>query len=126
MFKAAQRSHQVWMTVSKCSEETPIAELACSFCGKTSEQVRRLIAGPRVYICDECVDLCNEIIEREVERESGAGRPPAAAAVAVNLLATCVLCRLPKPNDELVGIPDRGFICAVCAQLVRDAFETQE
>jgi ATP-dependent Clp protease ATP-binding subunit ClpA len=45
---------------------------ACSFCGKTSAQVRRLIAGPGVYICDECIDLCNEIIAEEAETEPGA------------------------------------------------------
>ena len=39
--------------------------LKCSFCGKSQKQVKRLIAGPGVYICDECIDLCNEIIEEE-------------------------------------------------------------
>lgn len=42
-------------------------QLKCSFCGKNQEQVRRLIAGPNVYICDECVELCDEIIQEEVE-----------------------------------------------------------
>ena len=41
--------------------------LKCSFCGKTQDQVRKLIAGPGVYICEQCVDLCNEIIEDELE-----------------------------------------------------------
>ncbi len=40
--------------------------LKCSFCGKTQEQVKRLIAGPNVYICDECIELCNEILEEEL------------------------------------------------------------
>ncbi len=40
--------------------------LKCSFCGKSQKQVRKLIAGPRVYICDECIELCNEIIEEEL------------------------------------------------------------
>ena len=40
--------------------------LSCSFCGKTQRQVTKLISGPGVYICDECVDLCNDIIEYEV------------------------------------------------------------
>ncbi|HXX39662.1 MAG TPA: ATP-dependent Clp protease ATP-binding subunit ClpX [bacterium] len=40
--------------------------LKCSFCGKTQEQVRKLVAGPGVYICDECIELCNEIIEEEL------------------------------------------------------------
>lgn len=39
--------------------------LKCSFCAKTQKQVRKLIAGPGVYICDECVELCNEIISEE-------------------------------------------------------------
>ena len=38
----------------------------CSFCGKSQKQVKKVIAGPGVYICDECIDLCNEIIEEEV------------------------------------------------------------
>ncbi len=44
--------------------------LKCSFCGKSQKQVKKLIAGPGVYICDECIDLCNEIIEEELQ-ESG-------------------------------------------------------
>ena len=44
--------------------------LKCSFCGKTQKQVRKLIAGPGVYICDECIDLCNEIIEEELTEPS--------------------------------------------------------
>jgi len=42
-------------------------QLKCSFCGKTQEQVKRLVAGPGVYICDECIELCSEIIEEEFE-----------------------------------------------------------
>ena len=44
--------------------------LKCSFCGKTQKQVKKLIAGPGVYICDECIDLCNEIIEEELTETS--------------------------------------------------------
>ncbi|RMG43725.1 MAG: ATP-dependent Clp protease ATP-binding subunit ClpX [Candidatus Dadabacteria bacterium] len=45
--------------------------LVCSFCNRTQEEVRKLIAGPSVYICDECIDLCNDIIAEEVEQEDG-------------------------------------------------------
>jgi len=45
-------------------------QLKCSFCGKTQDQVRRLVAGPGVYICDECIELCQEIIEEEFEESS--------------------------------------------------------
>ncbi|MGB3985675.1 MAG: ATP-dependent Clp protease ATP-binding subunit ClpX, partial [Limnochordia bacterium] len=47
-------------------------QLKCSFCGKQQEQVKRLIAGPGVYICDECIELCNEIIEEEFTEEHDA------------------------------------------------------
>lgn len=43
--------------------------LVCSFCNRTQEEVRKLIAGPSVYICDECIDLCNDIIAEEVQQE---------------------------------------------------------
>jgi ATP-dependent Clp protease ATP-binding subunit ClpX len=44
-------------------------ELVCSFCGKSQDEVKKLIAGPSVYICDECVSLCNEIIQEEYDQE---------------------------------------------------------
>lgn len=47
--------------------------LKCSFCGKTQKQVKKLIAGPGVYICDECIDLCNEILEDELAEASSLG-----------------------------------------------------
>ena len=56
--------------------------LKCSFCGKSQKQVKKLIAGPGVYICDECIDLCNEIIEEELAESSDLG-----------------LGQLPKPRE---------------------------
>jgi ATP-dependent Clp protease ATP-binding subunit ClpX len=47
--------------------------LKCSFCGKSQKQVKKLIAGPGVYICDECIDLCNEIIEEELSESPDVG-----------------------------------------------------
>jgi ATP-dependent Clp protease ATP-binding subunit ClpX len=52
------------MTLSETSEL-----LKCTFCGKSQKQVRKLIAGPSVYICDECIELCNEIIEEELGQQ---------------------------------------------------------
>jgi len=46
-------------------------QLKCSFCGKTQDQVKKLVAGPGVYICDECIELCNEIIEEELAEDIG-------------------------------------------------------
>ena len=48
--------------------------LYCSFCGKSQHEVRKLIAGPSVFICDECVELCNDIIREELEDKAQAGR----------------------------------------------------
>ena len=43
-------------------------DLLCSFCGKSQSEVKKLIAGPGVYICDECIELCNDIIAEEYEK----------------------------------------------------------
>ena len=54
--------------VTKASSD----KLSCSFCGKSQDDVKKLIAGPSVYICNECVDLCNDIIEEEIKSEDDA------------------------------------------------------
>ena len=53
------------------------ADLSCSFCGKSQKEVKKLIAGPTVYICDECIELCNDIIAEEYGQEEP---PPRASA----------------------------------------------
>jgi len=50
--------------------------LRCSFCGKSQNEVKKLIAGPTVYICNECIDICNEIISDDQQAETSASRPP--------------------------------------------------
>ena len=49
--------------------------LYCSFCGKSQHEVKKLIAGPSVFICDECIELCNDIIRDEVAAEAEQARP---------------------------------------------------
>ena len=61
-------------------------QLLCSFCGKSQRQVKKLIAGPGVYICDECIDLCNEIIDEELVE-------PAPSVPGLDLE------RLPRPEE---------------------------
>src|SRR5271170_4597341 len=68
--------------------------LKCSFCGKSQDQVKKLIAGPGVYICDECVDLCNEILDEELF-EGG----PAPGATGTQEGSTLTLTEIPKPHD---------------------------
>ena len=50
--------------------------LYCSFCGKSQHEVKKLIAGPSVFICDECIELCNDIIRDEVPAEGAPARAP--------------------------------------------------
>ncbi|MBU6187908.1 MAG: ATP-dependent Clp protease ATP-binding subunit ClpX, partial [Betaproteobacteria bacterium] len=57
------------MSEKKASGEKP---LYCSFCGKSQHEVRKLIAGPSVFICDECIELCNDIIRDEVQADTPA------------------------------------------------------
>src|SRR5260370_157997 len=57
--------------------------LSCSFCGKGQREVRKLIAGPTVYICDECIKLCNDIIADESEREEN--RPAVALPAPIEI-----------------------------------------
>jgi len=66
--------------------------LYCSFCGKSQHEVRKLIAGPSVFICDECVELCNDIIREELEEKGQAGRS-----------------QLPKPR-EIMDVLDQYVI----------------
>lgn len=82
------------------------SHLKCSFCGKSQEQVRKLIAGPGVYICDECVELCNEILDEELYEGQGraAAATPASAAsregpAKKSSRPRPTLAQLPKPAE---------------------------
>lgn len=115
------------MTDARPNEKDPAVKLqpSCSFCGKGQDQVRKIIAGPAVYICDECVDLCNELLEGECEHDTPASQAPREPAI-FDLDSRCVLCHLPKASEELLAIPDRGFICTVCVEAVTSAAEERE
>jgi ATP-dependent Clp protease ATP-binding subunit ClpX len=79
------------------------SHLKCSFCGKSQEQVRKLIAGPGVYICDECVDLCNEILDEELFNsappQSAQRKDPANEKRKTKTAANLNLNQIPKPRD---------------------------
>ncbi|MGD1702069.1 ATP-dependent protease ATP-binding subunit ClpX [Dapis sp. BLCC M229] len=81
------------------------SHLKCSFCGKSQEQVRKLIAGPGVYICDECVELCNEILDEELFDSNATGAqqpmprpapPPQKRGAATKRLS---VNQIPKPRE---------------------------
>ena len=81
--------------------------LKCSFCGKSQKQVKKLIAGPGVYICDECIDLCNEIIDEELSQPSELGFDELPKPEEINAFLDdyiiCLLYTSPSPRDGLLS-----------------------
>ncbi|MEM9091782.1 MAG: ATP-dependent protease ATP-binding subunit ClpX [Cyanobacteria bacterium P01_F01_bin.53] len=80
------------------------SHLKCSFCGKSQEQVRKLIAGPGVYICDECVDLCNEILDEELFDSNSSVAAPASRREQMperrrKSPSPIALNQIPKPRE---------------------------
>ncbi|MDP6196829.1 MAG: ATP-dependent protease ATP-binding subunit ClpX [Prochlorococcaceae cyanobacterium ETNP18_MAG_17] len=81
------------------------AHLKCSFCGKSQDQVRKLIAGPGVYICDECIDLCTEILDEELvdsqgnPRHSGEPSRKSGTAPQKSSKPAPTLASIPKPQE---------------------------
>jgi ATP-dependent Clp protease ATP-binding subunit ClpX len=102
------------------------SHLKCSFCGKSQEQVRKLIAGPGVYICDECVDLCNEILDEELFDSTGSSpqavpnrrdQPPEKRKTRTTPIT---MGQIPKPreikrhlDDHVVGQDDAKKVLSV-------------
>jgi ATP-dependent Clp protease ATP-binding subunit ClpX len=100
------------------------SHLKCSFCGKSQEQVRKLIAGPGVYICDECVDLCNEILDEELLDSSSPLQTPAPKAEPQQKRRArtggIVMQQIPKPrelkkylDDHVIGQDDAKKVLSV-------------
>lgn len=103
-------------------------ELRCSFCNKAQNEVAKLIAGPSVFICDECVQVCNEIVAAESRRkvagdtahDSAASVPGDQALAAVQTswsafaTARCTLCGMEIPSADGLAIPMRGVLCPGC------------
>jgi ATP-dependent Clp protease ATP-binding subunit ClpX len=79
------------------------SHLKCSFCGKSQEQVRKLIAGPGVYICDECVDLCNDILDEELFDSPATAQPTQSRSETAEKRKTrsssLTLNQIPKPRE---------------------------
>ena len=89
--------------MSKSSGTESKNTLYCSFCGKSQHEVRKLIAGPTVFICDECVELCMDIIREETKRGlvKVTGRRSDAAR---NLRSAGRLCDRPGPAKRVLSV----------------------
>ena len=94
---------------------------SCSFCSKAESEVVKLIAGPSVHICDECVVLCDDILTKENgNKTEKTKRSPKVDPSAERL---CGICMEPRETDELIFLPHAAYMCAGCLediQTVRD------
>jgi hypothetical protein len=100
------------------SGSAPDVPLHCSFCNKSQRQVKKLIAGPRVFICEECVNICNDILAED--RASSAEPQPSPTPVPASAVVCC-LCKLSLPADEAILVAERGFVCTACCAAVVEA-----
>jgi hypothetical protein len=96
------------------------ARLHCSFCDKSQEQVRKLVAGPKSHICDECIEICVDIITDDRIADT-----PHAQEAKIHgddtpvLTARCSLCRRPVVTQDLVAVISRGSVCVSCIAAVQ-------
>ena len=96
--------------------------LRCSFCNKTQDDVRKLIAGPTVYICDECVDVCVDILADERRSDaSTTGVPPddsAGAPTNRDSDAWCSFCGNRATLETALLIENRTLLCDSCVSAI--------
>jgi hypothetical protein len=105
--------------------DPPNVELIdCSFCRKSQRDVRQIIAGPQVYICNECVDICLEIMAETTERESAA-ESEGSAWVGSSTHA-CALCRLTISVAEAIVVDNRGLLCRGCVGEIQAAIAREK
>ena len=100
---------------------------ACSFCRKTAEDVQKLIAGEGVAICDECVDVCVDIIkdsENAVATDVQGGDSASQPRPSSETVLACTLCRMPFALDEMLLIEGMGALCHPCVSHVRAASDS--
>src|SRR5207247_6005306 len=76
--RSPTRPHPYCQAPGTCKNWSWMEEFHCSFCGKQRREVRKLISGPRVFICDQCVTLCNDILAKEEASERPKYPPPRA------------------------------------------------
>ena len=124
---------------TRAHAEEPKERLQCSFCQKNQDLVRKLIAGPTVFICDECVQICVDIIANDAagrgdtqEAAEARAREKAermnhdhAAQPRVDLdvpswHVRCPLCEMVVPTDDAIAITGRGVLCRPCVLAIRE------
>jgi hypothetical protein len=112
----------------------PATQVQCSFCRRVQADVDYLIAGPTVWICDACVMVCVDILNKEVHSRrdgtpaAGAGlptdNPPETNHPRWHSLARCRLCGMPMNPDDGITVTDMGLLCRPCVTRVAAAVES--
>jgi ClpX C4-type zinc finger len=119
-----------WHRKQPGHEHPPDSERRCSFCNKAQHDVRKLIEGPSVFICDECVQVCNDIVNDDrlhANRLEFAIQPEPTQIVVESggtkqsYPVPCSFCGLPVVFDEALGVAERGFLCAGCVAAIEAA-----
>lgn len=100
-------------------------ELACSFCRKRQGEVRKLVAGPAAFICNECVEVCRDIManDERAEESSVTETPSPSIAGGAGITTRCALCRMPMISDDGLIVRDRGIVCFGCLGEVEAALQ---
>jgi hypothetical protein len=104
-------------------------ELQCSFCAKSQRFVAKLVAGPNGQICNECIDICADIIaeDRKDASEPGSAvtppdRPDGYVSSPIgHVVVSCALCRMPTPLEHALSVGHRGALCPGCVGAVEAA-----
>jgi ClpX C4-type zinc finger protein len=106
-----------WEThVPRFPEEGKI--VFCSFCGKNQHEVAKIITGPSVHICDECIELCDQILRKENVNEA----EKTAVATTERL---CGICMEERESDELIFLPHAAYMCAGCLEDIQGLRDQQ-
>ncbi len=108
--------------------------LRCSFCNKSQRDVKKLIAGPAVYICDECVDICLDIVAEDRTDDSRPEEPPPElpgtvaypVRSAALIVTTCSLCHMSTPVEHALHIHSRGALCPGCIGAIEAAIAASD
>jgi ATP-dependent protease Clp, ATPase subunit len=95
--------------------------LRCSFCNKSQGDVAKLIAGPKVQICNECVHICVDVLADE----KPGGKQRAPTAERQDHPVWCGICHRHAPLASMITVPERGYVCRECAAAVADVLGEQ-
>jgi hypothetical protein len=99
------------------------ATAACSFCNSSQKQVRYLVAGPTVYICDNCVRICVDIIAGGGRAEHAKAGPGGLPGPRWSSELRCTLCGMPVTRQEAVVVENLALLCQNCTSAVQAAAE---